>query len=762
MAIPAHSGTPSSNPSRQPERRRMRRSGRGLGVFALLVLAVSGVASPSLASATPADGLPWEALNNPGEQLTRLSEILRQPGPTRTKLTELGAFTDSASDPLARGLAEYAAATLLLKEGRREEAAALLLSPRVAETALAPYALDRAGRALEDRNRALALRAFSQLAADYPDYVHREEAQLRLAQLMRSSGRAGEAVEVLQALAGDERARLADEALSDLADALLALGRVAPAIQALEKLYYQIPTSRSSAEAGRRLTALSAARPQRSVEERFRLAFDRAERVYEAGRYREALNAYALLRRDFPRLGDRNLLTLRQGVCQFQLRMGPAEKTLSGLESAAPEVRAEVRYTRALIARQHRRGDKFRILMNEALAEAPKSRWGEEALLSLARDYFLEDEMDLALGYYARLASEFPASPYYTEARWRVVWAEYRQGRYAEAATEFEKTARENPSSPEHPRFLFWGARAYERSGRPAQAVALHRQVILGYKNSYYGRQAEAHLTRLNDSTAADVVLAGGREGVDLRIQIARKERLARIGQLLVLGLTEEAALEAERGVDGQEDDSAFQAIYAWIHYQRGRYGLAINAMRQAFPFHVAATGDLLPEDVWRILYPLKYWEYVERYSRERSLDPYLVAAIIRQESTFNPVVKSRAGARGLMQIMPTTGKIISRQEGTRFRWQALIEPEANIRMGTLYLRRMLDTFGGRVDYALASYNAGPHRVQRWTGMDMTLDSEEFIEEIPFTETRDYVKAVLRNEKQYRRVYPQPFAIASE
>ena len=747
----------------------MRRSGRGgLGVFALLilmVLAVSGLASPSRASATPGDRLPWEALNNPSEQLTRLSEILRQPGTTRSKLTELGAFADSATDPLARGLAEYAAATLLLKEGRREEAGALFLSPRVAETALAPYALDGAGSALEDRNRALALRALSQLAADYPDYVHREEAQLRLAQLLRSGGRAMEAVEVLQPLAplgGDERARLSDEALSELADALLALGRVAPAIQALEKLYYQIPTSRFSAEAGRRLTTLSAARPARSAEERFRLAFERAERVYEAGRYREALNAYALLRRDFPRLGDGDLLALRQGVCQYQLRLSAAEKTLSGLQGAAPEIRAEVLYTRALIARQHRRQDKFRILMNEALAAAPKSRWGEEALLSLARDHFLEDEIGLALGYYARLASEFPASPYYTEARWRVVWAQYRQGRYAEAAMEFEKTARENPSSPEHPRFLFWGARAYERSGRPAQAVALHRQVILGYKNSYYGRQAEAHLTRLNDSTAADVVLAGSREGVDLRIQIGRKERLARIGQLLVLGLTEEAALEAERGVDGQEDDSAFQAIYAWIHYQRGRYGLAINAMRQAFPFHVAATGDLLPEDVWRILYPLKYWEYVERYSRERSLDPYLVAAIIRQESTFNPVVKSRAGARGLMQIMPTTGKIISRQEGTRFRWQELIDPEANIRMGTLYLRRMLDQFGGRVDYALASYNAGPHRVEKWTGMDMTLDSEEFIEEIPFTETRDYVKAVLRNEKQYRRVYPQPFTIASQ
>jgi soluble lytic murein transglycosylase len=730
----------------------------------VLASAVLTLASASPLAGGPAEGLPWEALSNPGQELRRLSEILQQSATTRSKLTELGEFTQNNPDGLARGLAEYAAATLLLKEGHQEEAAALFLSPHVVEIAIAPYALEKAGRALEDRNRGLALRALSQLVAEHPDYVHLEEAQLRLAQLLRSSGRSAEAVEVLQRLLGNNRARLFDEALAELAETLSSLGRGAEAVQALETLYYELPTSRFSSEAGRRLNALAAARPARSAEERHRLAWGRAERLYEAGRYRDALNAYTLLRRDFPQHGDRDRLTLRQGVCQYQLRMGLADKTLAGLGAAAAEIRAEALYTRALLARRARRRDTFRNFMNEAAQATPVSRWTEEALVSLARHHFLENEMDLALGYYGRLATEFLASPYYAEARWRTLWADYRSGRYAEAAAGFEKTARENPSSPEHARFLFWAARAYERAGSPRRTTELHRQVLLGYKNSYYGRQSEGHLARLDGAAAAALTLASGRDGVNLRgaIQVSRQGRLARIGQLLVLGLTEEAALEAERGVAGHEDDAAFQALFAWIHYQRGRYVLAISAMRQAFPFHVAATGDLLPEDVWRILYPLKYWELVERFSRERGLDPYLVAAVIRQESTFNPVVKSRAGARGLMQIMPSTGRLISRQEGTRFRWQALVDPEANIRMGTLYLRQMLDRFGGRVDYALAGYNAGPHRVEKWTGSDLTLDAEEFIEEIPFTETRDYVKAVLRNETQYRRVYPQPVDVASQ
>jgi soluble lytic murein transglycosylase len=197
----------------------------------------------------------------------------------------------------------------------------------------------------------------------------------------------------------------------------------------------------------------------------------------------------------------------------------------------------------------------------------------------------------------------------------------------------------------------------------------------------------------------------------------------------------------------------AFLAALAWIHYQQGDFREAIITVRRSFPFHVAATGDLLPKEIWEVLYPLKYWDSIERYSQDHDVDPYIIAALIRQESTFDPRVRSRAGARGLMQIMPYTGRNLARQHSRRYRTQDLYDPEINIRYGTHYLKEVLDRFGGRLDYALASYNAGPHRVRAWTGMNLTLDSEEFIEEIPFTETRNYVKLVLRNEMLYRRLY---------
>ncbi len=251
--------------------------------------------------------------------------------------------------------------------------------------------------------------------------------------------------------------------------------------------------------------------------------------------------------------------------------------------------------------------------------------------------------------------------------------------------------------------------------------------------------------------------IEAAREGIDLSdaLRVERVDRQTRIAELYTVGLSKRALGEAYAAVVGERDDSAFLAMAAWIHSREGDNLQAIITIRNAFPFHVSATGDLLPRPIWELFYPLPYREHVEHYARARGLDPYLVAALIRQESTFNPRVRSRAGARGLMQIIPATGRQLARQERRTYKTRDLYNPEINILYGTRYLKTLLGRFNGRVDYALAGYNAGPHRVKRWTGMDMSIDPEVFIEDIPFDETRAYVKLVLRNEMLYRRLYGQ-------
>jgi soluble lytic murein transglycosylase len=175
--------------------------------------------------------------------------------------------------------------------------------------------------------------------------------------------------------------------------------------------------------------------------------------------------------------------------------------------------------------------------------------------------------------------------------------------------------------------------------------------------------------------------------------------------------------------------------------------------MKRAYPEWVGEAGDRLPREVWQILFPLRYDAELRLAAQEEGLDPALVAALVLQESSFDPGASSRAGARGLMQVMPATGQTIARAKGQRFRRAALHDPETSLDFGTHYLRQMSDRFSGSVEKVLASYNAGPHRVEKWTGLRGELSAEEFIESIPFTETRTYVMIILANREQYRRLY---------
>jgi soluble lytic murein transglycosylase len=150
------------------------------------------------------------------------------------------------------------------------------------------------------------------------------------------------------------------------------------------------------------------------------------------------------------------------------------------------------------------------------------------------------------------------------------------------------------------------------------------------------------------------------------------------------------------------------------VHNQRGDLRAGINAMKRAYPQYLATGGEKLPTELLRILYPVNYWDLIRRYSAERGLDPYLIAALIAQESTFTADVRSSANAYGLMQLLPSTGRQYARKIGIsrRFSLSLLTTADSNVRMGTAYFADLVKQFGG-AHYALATYNAGPNRVAR-------------------------------------------------
>jgi soluble lytic murein transglycosylase len=179
--------------------------------------------------------------------------------------------------------------------------------------------------------------------------------------------------------------------------------------------------------------------------------------------------------------------------------------------------------------------------------------------------------------------------------------------------------------------------------------------------------------------------------------------------------------------------------------------------MRRAYPQFLTA-GQSLPTEILQVIFPLAHWDAIKRHSAARGLDPYLVAALIAQESTFDPEARSVANAWGLMQIVPATGRRLARTAGLRrFSTSMLTNPETNIRLGTLHFSRLVQQFGG-THYALASYNAGENRVVRWKAERPGIDEDEFIDDIPFPETQNYVKRILGTAEDYRLLYGRGMA----
>jgi soluble lytic murein transglycosylase len=167
-----------------------------------------------------------------------------------------------------------------------------------------------------------------------------------------------------------------------------------------------------------------------------------------------------------------------------------------------------------------------------------------------------------------------------------------------------------------------------------------------------------------------------------------------------------------------------------------------------------ALPVDQVPPVYWHILFPRPYWPDLVSNAERNSLDPYLVASLIRQESEFNSGAVSRANAYGLMQLLPSVGKSLARKQGIkRFSTSQLLNPVTNLQLGTTNLRQVLDRFGGQAEYALAAYNAGDVPVRQWMSSSDYKDIAEFVESIPYTETREYVQAILRNQRIYRELY---------
>ncbi len=238
----------------------------------------------------------------------------------------------------------------------------------------------------------------------------------------------------------------------------------------------------------------------------------------------------------------------------------------------------------------------------------------------------------------------------------------------------------------------------------------------------------------------------------------------------MALGLHDLALAEVQFARRVHGDSPVLQATAALAQHRARRLRPGINAMKRAYPQYLASGGESLPQDVLRVIFPIDYWQQLEGSAKRRGLDPYLVVALAAQESTFDAGISSSAGAIGLMQIMPATGRSVARQLGIKpFSTRRLTDPEVNMAIGTQYFADLMSKYGAcRLRAGGLQRRRQPrHAVASASGRTCRVD--EWIDDIPFPETQNYVKRILGTAEDYRRLYgggvltpvPKPAAAAA-
>jgi soluble lytic murein transglycosylase len=640
------------------------------------------------------------------------------------------------------GLARIAAGRLLLETGRAAEAAAMLRAPEVPRSLLADHGLLALGTALEPRDPAAAGAAFMGAAEARPDGPLACDALLAAAEAFKRADSLAKAVAALETAVISCTSRR-PEALLALGRAYERRGSTTAAAARYDDLDRDFPASPEARAAAPRLQALAHKRPVATPDERRARALAKADALIEARRYAEAIRVlHAIPMRGLPREQADGVHVRLGRACVPAGRTREAQAALLKIPPGSPH-EAEAAFLLArLAARRARKAAPYA----DVVSRFPGTPWAEESLVALANDQQKDARDEAALPWYRRLLEEFPDGRYVERATWRVGIADFRAGRFEEAARLMERVARQRPQASTTPVFLYWTGRAREARGRTSEARALFEETARRFKRSYHGVLAQRALERLPAVPTAlpPAILAAGPPGLDVG-----EPALSRIRQLLLI----ERWAEAIEELRALPRSTTQQATIAWAEWKRGRLRSALAAMRRAYPEWVGEAGDRLPEEAWRILYPLEHADALRQKALEEELDPALVAALVLQESSFDADAVSAAGARGLMQVMPPTGRTLARQLGVRYRRSMLHDPETSLDFGTHYLRSLIERFGGQVERALAAYNAGPHRVDAWTAERPDLSAEEFVEAIPFTETRYYVMNVLAAREQYRQLY---------
>ncbi|MBA3769685.1 MAG: transglycosylase SLT domain-containing protein [Blastocatellia bacterium] len=629
------------------------------------------------------------------------------------------------------------------------------------KTKLADHALWLRGKALQSAGtHAEAMTVFAKLVDEHKDSVRFREAKLGWAESAIASGRAAEVPVYLTDLA----ARNDSAALLLTAKAYEAQGAQGESLKSYRRVYFFAAGTGAAKEAEGKLTSLGQSlQPLDDIEH-----LTRAESFLVQKNYRQAAaifseagpNAKAWA----PPAWRLKMITAYSNAGQMEAAL----KSLAEIPSIAPERQEGLR----LIVVGHARVRAW----PQARAAADELRRAFPNSKLLARTFIdaglaaREAKNRIEEQYFFNTAvSAFPNALEVAQAQFEFAWTQHEADNFTASSQMLTEHLARYAGKDTANRGIagYWSARDSERAGKIAEACALYDGVIYRYGANWYGYLAQSRLAALKSRGECRSMAAPNptvaKAVASLRIvtvapETAREaelERAEKSDELSIVGLFDWAILELEEAKKTAGNSPKINLALARHHRWKGDNTAAFVALRPSYPDYAQMFPEEMGREEWEIFYPLTNWAEISRWASIRNLDKYQVAGLIRQESVFQPRAKSPANAYGLMQLLLPTAKATARKYGTSVptSYEELFSPPLNIELGTAYMRDQFDKFG-RIEYVAVAYNAGPGRVGPWRA-SLPPEIDEFVEKIPFKETKSYVQGVVRNTAQYRRLYDE-------
>ncbi|HEY7140443.1 MAG TPA: transglycosylase SLT domain-containing protein [Methylomirabilota bacterium] len=665
-------------------------------------------------------------------------------------LVGLATLSVAAAAAVPSPLQRYREAHLALAGGEYARARAIFdeVAPGFL---LQDYAVFFAAEAtLREGDEPAALARFRSFIERFPDSLLLPQAQLAVLDTTFRLGLWAEAErEARRFLARAPAHPEAGRVLVRLAQARAAQGQVAEAVADLRRRWIEAPASLWGEAAHESMEDLARAAglvvAPLTVEEQFL----QAQRLADAGEQTASVRLLEGLLAQGPELAVRHRALAR--LAPMLGRLARSDEAIARLDAALTEAEtpshAALLYELGRLLQRSGQTSRGAAAYERLLAEHPDASNLAEAALNLARTRAELGQLDAAREAFQGVVARQPDSQAAASARWELAWLEYRGGRFRDAALAFRQLSTTVGSA--RLAGLYWAGRSLDQLGEKGAALALYREVLSRGPQGYYGILAARRVRERPPAPVATPVRLAADPIALLRSE-ARYQRAQALGSIGFDGfaILELEALGRDVAADG---DRAWALGVAFANL--GEAGRSLRYLRRALGAAVEAGAPGLPPRLWQLYYPLGYGEQIRAAARAVGLDPFVVAAVIREESSYDPRARSGVGAVGLMQLMPDTARVVAQELGRPLaEVAALWEPPVNIALGARYLAQLNARFRDAL-LAVAAYNAGPHRVQRWVAERPQADMEEFVDQIPFDETRGFAKRVFTSWHHYRRLY---------